>query len=151
MASLNLLLPEGNGEPALIDFNGRYGASFDQYIVAGSNFPAICACLATGRPLPPVRPVRTGVRFQWLEGDLRRAWRQRRGGLLRDVLDCLSYSRGAVHTLWRRDDPMPAARFGARLAREIIGKLSRGRVRGASEPRPEGRPEGSAASTEERP
>jgi len=125
MASLNLLLPDGGGEPALIDFNGRYAASFDQYMAAGSNFAAIWACLATGYPLPAVRPVRSGVRFQWLEGDLRRAWRERRGGLLHDVIDCLSYSHGAVHTLWRRDDPMPTVRFGTRLTKEILGKLGR--------------------------
>ena len=82
MASLNLLLPDEGGEPTLIDFNGRYGASFDQYIAAGSNFPAMWACQATGRPLPPIRPVKVGVRFQWLEGDLRRAVKQRRGGLI---------------------------------------------------------------------
>ncbi len=123
MASLNLMLPRGGGEPALIDFNGRYGASFDQYIAAGSNFPAIWACLATGRPLPPLAPPRAGVRFQWLEGDLRRAWRQRRGSLLRDVVDCLSYGRSAVHTLWRLDDPLPAVRLGTRIARESSAKL----------------------------
>jgi predicted ATP-grasp superfamily ATP-dependent carboligase len=125
MASLNLLRPEDDGEPALIDFNGRYGASFDQYIAAGSNFPAIWACMATGRPLPPIRPIRVGIRFQWLEGDLRRAWRQRRGGLLRDVMDCISYSRGAVHTLWRRDDPMPTVRFAQRFVKELAGRARR--------------------------
>jgi predicted ATP-grasp superfamily ATP-dependent carboligase len=129
LASLNLLLPRDGGAPLLIDFNGRYGASFDQYIAAGSNFPAISAALATGRPLPAVFPVRVGVRFQWLEGDLRRAWRQRRGGLVHDVVDCLAYARGAIHTLWRRDDPMPAVRFAARLIKEVLAKLLARRVR----------------------
>jgi predicted ATP-grasp superfamily ATP-dependent carboligase len=129
LASLNLLLPRDGGEPLLIDFNGRYGASFDQYIAAGSNFPAISAALATGRPVPVVYPVRVGVRFQWLEGDLRRAWRQRRGGLIHDVVDCLAYARGAVHTLWRRDDPMPAVRFATRLIEDVFAKLLARRVR----------------------
>ena len=123
MASLNLLLPDEGGEPTLIDFNARYGASFDQYIAAGSNFPAIWACQATGRPLPPIRPAKAGVRFQWLEGDLRRAVRQQRGGLMRDVGDCFLYARGAVHTLWRRDDPLPTVRFGTRLIREAVSRL----------------------------
>ena len=125
MASLNLLLPDEGGEPTLIDFNARYGASFDQYIAAGSNFPAIWACQATGRPLPPIRPAKAGVRFQWLEGDLRRAVRQQRGGLVRDVGDCFLYARGAVHTLWRRDDPLPAVRFGTRLLREAVSRLAK--------------------------
>jgi hypothetical protein len=65
--------------------------------------------------VPPLRKSEAGVRFQWLEGDLR-ARRQQRGGLLRDLIDYLAYSRGAVHTLWRTDDPVPAVRFGARFA-----------------------------------
>jgi predicted ATP-grasp superfamily ATP-dependent carboligase len=123
MASLNLLLPAHGGEPSLVDFNGRYGASFDQYIAAGSNFPAIWAALATGRPVPSISPPTAGVRFQWLEGDLRRAVNQRRGGLTHDILDCFSYGRGAVHTLWRRDDPLPTVRFVTRLARRAWSKL----------------------------
>ena len=123
LASLNLLSPFEGGELVLIDFNGRFGASFDQYIAAGPNFPAMAASLATGRPVPPVGPVRVGVKFQWLEGDLRRAWRQRRGGLVRDIVDCLAYARGAVHTLWRWDDPMPTVRLAARLIGEVLGKL----------------------------
>jgi len=132
LASLNLLSPIEGGEPVLIDFNGRFGASFDQYIAAGPNFPAMAASLSTRRPLPPVRQVMVGIRFQWLEGDLRRAWRQRRGGLLADVLDCLAYARGAVHTLWRWDDPMPTVRLATRLIGEVLGKL----WRAARSPRP---------------
>ena len=126
LASLNLLLPEA-GEAQLIDFNGRYSASFDQYIAAGPNFPAIWARMVTGRPVPPRMPVQERVRFQWLEGDLRRALVERRGGLVRDVVDCLSYAPGAVHTLWRWDDPVPTFRFllwlGRGLTRKVIGKL----------------------------
>lgn len=125
MASLNLLLPLDDGELTLIDFNGRYGASFDQYIAAGSNFPAMWACQATNRPLPSIAPVKVGVRFQWLEGDVRRALKQRRGGLLHDVTDCLLYARGAVHTLWRRNDPLPTIRFASRLGRQAYRKLRR--------------------------
>ena len=139
LTSLNLLLPDEGGEPTLIDFNARYPASFDQYIQAGPNFPVIWACLATGRPLPPPVRVKAGVRFQWLEGDLKRAFRQRRGGLIGDVRDCLRYAPGAVHTMWRPDDPLPAVRLGTVLARqslEKIGRLAAGRLqRGPIAPR----------------
>jgi predicted ATP-grasp superfamily ATP-dependent carboligase len=121
MTSLMFLRPDG-GEPALVDFNSRIVASSDQYIAAGVNFPAIWACMVTGRPLPAPGPVKVGVRFQWLEGDLRRALTQRRGGLLHDVVDCLSYAPGAVHTLWRTDDPIPAARLGVQVAHQAIAK-----------------------------
>jgi predicted ATP-grasp superfamily ATP-dependent carboligase len=132
LASLNLLLPEA-GEVQLIDFNGRYSASFDQYIAAGPNFPAIWARMVTGRPVPPRMRPKERIRFQWLEGDLRRALVQRRGGLVRDVVDCLSYAPGAVHTLWRWDDPVPTLRLLIRLAhdlaRKLMGKLHPGPIR----------------------
>lgn len=114
--SLQMLLPRG-GEATLIDFNARFINCDDQDIAAGPNFPDLWARVATGRPVPPVAPARVGVRFHWLEGDLRRAYVQRRGGFLRDVIDCFSAAPGAVHTLWRMDDPAPAIFFGLRVAR----------------------------------
>jgi hypothetical protein len=124
LASLNLLLP-ADGEARLIDFNGRYSASFDQYIAAGPNFPAIWAAMATGRSVPPRIEPLVGIRFQWLEGDLRRALVQRRGGLVRDVFDCLAYAPGAVHTLWRANDPAPAMRFAIWFSKDMAGKVGR--------------------------
>ena len=109
--SLQMLLSP-DGEANVIDFNARFTNAIDQYIAAGPNFPDLWARVVTGRSLPPIPPVRTGVRFQWLEGDLRRALVQRRGGLLRDVIDCLSYARGAVHTTWRREDPCAGCTLG---------------------------------------
>lgn len=121
LPSLNLLVPE-DGAPRLIDFNGRYSASFDQYIAAGPNFPAIWARLATGRPIPAIPPPRAGVRFQWLEGDLRRAVIERRGGLVRDVAGCLAYAPGAKHTLLKVGDPWPMVRFIVRLLKRGLAK-----------------------------
>jgi hypothetical protein len=120
--SLQMLLSR-DGEANVIDFNARFTNAIDQYIAAGPNFPDLWARVVTGRSLPPIPPVRTGVRFQWLEGDLRRALVQRRGGLLRDVIDCLSYARGAVHTTWRREDPAPALLSVMRLGREAWVKI----------------------------
>jgi len=131
MTSLMLLLPERGGEALLTDFNARLTNAGKQYIAAGANFPDLWARLATGRPLPPIRPAKVGVRFHWLEGDLRRAFVQRRGGLLHDVVDCLAYARGAVHTLWRRDDPEPAMFHGLRTAR-AASFILRGRLRDAA-------------------
>ena len=120
--SLQMLLSP-DGEVNVIDFNARFTNAIDQYIAAGPNFPDLWARVATGRSLPSIPPVRTGVRFQWLEGDLRRAFVQRRGGLLHDVIDCLSYARGAVHTTWRREDPAPAVLSAMRLGREAWVKI----------------------------
>jgi hypothetical protein len=37
------------GRPRVVDFNGRLSLSFEQTIAAGINFPAVWACIATGR------------------------------------------------------------------------------------------------------
>jgi len=98
-------------EPMLVDFNGRLSMSFEQSIAAGSNLPALWAAVSVGAEPGPIAPAALNVRFQWLEGDIQRAIIQRRVGLIRDVFDCLSYARGAVHGLWRIDDPRPALRY----------------------------------------
>jgi predicted ATP-grasp superfamily ATP-dependent carboligase len=124
LATPDFLVPE-DGIPRLKDFNGRFTESFEQVLAAGSNLPVIWGCLATGREVPRVVPATTGVRFQWLEGDLRRALVERRGGLVRDILECLLYARGAAHPVWRKDDPWPAIRYSEHLLRRAVGKLGR--------------------------
>jgi hypothetical protein len=99
------------GRPRVVDFNGRLSLSFEQTIAVGINFPAMWACIATGRDYGGVQPARMGVRFQWLEGDIQRVLIERRGGLVRDLADTLLYSRGAVHGVWRLSDPMPSLRY----------------------------------------
>jgi predicted ATP-grasp superfamily ATP-dependent carboligase len=113
LAELQFVVPEA-GEPRLIDLNGRFYGSLALAVEAGCNLPAIWAALATGQDgADPVG--RPGVRYQWLEGDLRRAAVERRGGLARDVLDCVRWAWGARHSVWRRDDPWPAVRYAMEL------------------------------------
>ena len=86
---IQALVKEGTRGATLAE---RQIAHIDQYIAAGSNFPAVWACLATGRPLPPLTAARAGVRFQWLEGALRRA-----AGNLTEVARRLHCSRTQLH------------------------------------------------------
>jgi predicted ATP-grasp superfamily ATP-dependent carboligase len=109
IAELQFMLPD-DGEPKLIDLNGRFYGSLALSIAAGLNLPTIWACLATDRSLPPHRRAVPGVRYQWMEGDLRRAAVERRGGMLWDLLGCVRYARGAVHGIWSPGDPRPALR-----------------------------------------
>jgi len=129
-ASLQFMQPDV-GPPQLADFNGRISLSFEQTIAAGTNFPDLWARVATGRAFEEAPPTRLGVRFQWLEGDLQRALSERRGGLVADVADCLRYSRGAVHGVWKKDDPWPAIRYwlyylrrAPKMIRELLGRGS---------------------------
>ena len=124
LASLMFLAEDGR-PPMLVDFNGRFVASFDASLAAGPNFAAIWAAIAVGIEPPPSSEARTGVRFQWLEGDLRRAVIERRGGLVRDVAGCLAYAPGAKHTLLKAGDPWPMVRFIVRLLKRGLAKLIR--------------------------
>jgi predicted ATP-grasp superfamily ATP-dependent carboligase len=107
---------DDDGEPLLIDLNARFYGSMALALAAGPNLPAIWAALAVGRR-PPVTPLaRTGVKYHWLEADLRRG-----GG----VVDSLRYARSAVHGLWDRRDPLPALRHAGRLGLRGLRKLRR--------------------------
>jgi predicted ATP-grasp superfamily ATP-dependent carboligase len=114
-----------DGVPRLIDFNGRFYGSLALATEAGVDFPLMWALLALGQD-PPV-PARTtrAARYQWLEGDLRRAFVERRGGLAVDVSDCLRYAHGAVHATWDLADPGPTGALLALLARRAAGKALR--------------------------
>ena len=107
MAQFQMLVP-ADGRPRVIDFNGRIYASLESSRAAGLNLPVTWADLALGRPTSPRVEGAPDVRYQWLEGDLRRALRERRGGLVADVADCIRAAPKAHHAVWRRDDPVPA-------------------------------------------
>ena len=105
-----------SGRPALIDLNARFYGSLALAVEAGVNFPDLWARLSAGLPaLPPVE-ARSGVGYQWLEGDLRRAVVQRQGGLLRDVAKALAEAGGTRQSMWDRRDPAPVVRQLSRLA-----------------------------------
>jgi hypothetical protein len=61
------------------------------------------------------------VRYQWLEGDLRRAVYDDRGGRVRDVASCLRYAPGATHSIWQLRDPRPGFRLAGILAKRARG------------------------------
>jgi predicted ATP-grasp superfamily ATP-dependent carboligase len=135
-ASIQFMQPDV-GPPRVVDFNGRLSLSFEQTIAAGINFPAVWACIATGRDYGEVQPARMGVRFQWLEGDVQRALIERRGGLVCDLAGTLLYSRGAVHGVWRIRDPMPSLRYWQYYLRRVprmVQQLRKSEFRGEDHP-----------------
>jgi carbamoylphosphate synthase large subunit len=120
LAQLQFLVPE-DGRPRLIDCNGRLYGSLALALAAGVNLPALWAAADPG-----ARPAaRLGCRYQWLEGDLRRAFEERRGGLVRDVGETLAYAVGAQHSILDVRDPQPAVAQALALAGRAVRKAHR--------------------------
>jgi len=124
LAQLQFLRPPGS-EPHVIDFNGRLYGSLALAVGAGADLPGLWAALGTGRAAGPVRRASPGVRYQWLEGDLRVATANRGGPLLRELFGCLRYAPGACHGIWSAADPLPPLREAMRLARQETPNLQR--------------------------
>src|SRR5204862_2358158 len=65
LSELQFIVPE-QGEPLLIDFNGRFYGSMSLALAAGANLPAVWAAVATGRPVGGLAGAAVpGVRYQW--------------------------------------------------------------------------------------
>jgi predicted ATP-grasp superfamily ATP-dependent carboligase len=124
LAQVQFVVPD-RGEPVLIDVNGRFYGSLALALAAGPNLPAIWAGLATGRATPPGGDGRAGVRYHWLEGDLRRLRAKRFVGAASGLVDTFAYARTATHGVWSRDDPRPGFRHVARLATRAARRLAR--------------------------
>jgi predicted ATP-grasp superfamily ATP-dependent carboligase len=117
LAQVQFIVP-ADGEPRLIDLNGRFYGSLALATGAGVNLPAIWAGLATGEPVPHA-PAARAERYQWLEGDLRRALAHSDGGRGRELAVCLRYAVGARHSVASLRDPAPVLHVlvsGARRA-----------------------------------
>ena len=121
VAELQFLVGD-DGSPRLIDLNGRFYGSLALAIAAGIDVPGLCASIALDNVPQDAPKARIGVRYQWLEGDLRRASLERTGGLLRDIWGCLRSAPGAAHSLWSLHDPWPAMAFSGILAGRALRK-----------------------------
>ena len=115
LAELQFVVP-ADGTPRLIDLNGRFYGSLALAVAAGADLPAAWAAIALGEPFPFVR-AEAGVHYQWLEGDLKRAWAERRGGAVRDLSATIMRAPRAHHSLFEPRDPGPAV---ARLTQLLL-------------------------------
>lgn len=106
----------------LIDLNGRFYGSLALALASGPDVATVWGALTADAPTETLAEPLPGVRYQWLEGDLRRAFEERRGGLAHDVFDCLRYARGARHSIWDPDDRWPGIRYAFELGWRGIRK-----------------------------
>ncbi|WDF33064.1 hypothetical protein PTW37_14615 [Arthrobacter agilis] len=97
-----------DGVPYLIDFNGRFYGSLALAESAGHGLVRMWGELTLGLEPPALPDATPGKRYSWFAGDLRRARRERRGGLVRDVADTLRWSLTARHSTWDVTDPRPS-------------------------------------------
>jgi hypothetical protein len=112
----------------LLDVNPRIHATLPLAVRGGANLVGMYCDLLQGRSVPSVR-VGPGLRFRWMEGDLRSLlWNARRGTSVSSTVGGLIPKRGTVHSFATIRDPGPAL---AR-ARYLVGRLSEGASRKTS-------------------
>lgn len=121
VAELQFIAAEGR-EPQLIDLNGRFFGSLALSAGAGVDLPSAWVDVAFGRA-PDLATARTGARYQWLEGDLRRAAASRQR--LREIARSLWWAPGAVHSVWAANDPAPALRHAGALLSRAMRRAAR--------------------------
>ena len=106
----------------VIDVNPRVYGSLPLAVAAGANLPAIACDAAAGRPHAGIVRGRPGVRYRWLEGDLRRLLHDRRTGTLSvaGVARALIPRRGTAHSVESLRDPGPVLARFADVARRRL-------------------------------
>jgi len=120
LVQLQFLVPN-DGTPRLIDGNCRLYGSIALAMHAGVDIPRIWAESGLRRPGGCVT-ARRGHRYQWLEGDLRRAVAERRGGIARDVAGTVRSAAGAAHSILDAGDVRPAIAHSGDLIQRALRK-----------------------------
>ncbi len=111
--------------PYLLDVNPRIHATLPLAVRGGANLVAMYCDLLGGRSVPSVR-VEAGLRFRWMEGDLRSLlWNARREASMRSTLAGLIPKRGTVHSFATIRDPGPALARARFMAHRISGGARR--------------------------
>lgn len=104
-------LTGADGVPHLIDLNGRFYGSLALADAACPGLVEAWALQSLAEPVPGLPDGRTGLRYAWSAGDLRRARAERRGSLAGDLAGTLRWGLRARHSVWAVRDPGPAWRL----------------------------------------
>lgn len=115
------LIERSDGEYAALDFNPRLYGSLALAVGAGAPLPVTwCDWLLRGVETP--FRARPGVRYRWLDADMRYLAHSLRGRDFRAAASVLRPRRGVVHPYERLRDPLPALVRGM----AILAGLGRG-------------------------
>ena len=120
LASIQFIQPD-IGEPALIDFNGRIYGSLVFANACGMRAMDNWARMAIGSETIPSSEI-LGLRYQALEGDLRRAKKLRGARRVLEIGSCLVEAGRSVHPILSWSDPMPTLHYLRRLGLRLFGK-----------------------------
>ena len=70
VAMVEFKVDRRDGQPRLMEINGRFWGSLQLAIDAGVDFPSILIDSFSGRVVAPSSPYRVGVRSRWFWGDV---------------------------------------------------------------------------------
>lgn len=116
---VNLQFLFRDGEPAIIDFNGRMFGSLAMASACGLNAHDTWARLATGQEIR--RPeIVIGSRYHSMEADFRQAFARSGVATAGALLECLTYAPRAVHPILSISDPKPTLAYSARLLKRVM-------------------------------
>jgi predicted ATP-grasp superfamily ATP-dependent carboligase len=107
----------------VIDVNPRVYGSLPLAVAAGANLPAIACAAAAGPRDGDVVRGRPGVRYRWLEGDVRRILHDRRTRTASwaETVRALVPHRGTAHSVESLRDPGPVLSRFTDVARRRLG------------------------------
>lgn len=125
VVQLEFVDPWDDGEPMLIDVNGRIYSSLALARRAGLRLVEDWSAHLVEGIEVPIRRASVGTRYQWLEGDLRGGVAQQPARRLAAVWDTLGWSRGAVGPVWDPQDPAAALHEFVTLAQRVVHKARR--------------------------
>jgi predicted ATP-grasp superfamily ATP-dependent carboligase len=126
IASIQFLQPN-DGPPVLIDFNGRMYGSLVFANACGVRAMENWARLASGRDIAPAQEL-LGLRYQALEGDLRRAMKVPGMGRISELGSCLAEIGRSVHPVMSWSDPMPTLHYLVRSGLRLFGQWHRDKL-----------------------
>lgn len=119
IASIQFIQP-AIGEPALIDFNGRMYGSLVFANACGMRAMNNWSRMATGRETVPSSEI-LDLRYQALEGDLRRIKQLRGARRVLQIGSCLIEAGRSAHPILSLSDPMPTLHYLRRFGSSIFG------------------------------